>query len=83
MRYYKISEVSKITKVPVETIRYWEKKGLIKPDRKYGNRRFYTYETIKKIIRIVENKDKIKIKSSKTIKEELKDILKLIKEINL
>jgi len=80
MRYYKISEVSKITGVPAETIRYWEKKGLIKPDRKYGNRRFYTYKTIKKIIQIVESKEKVKIKSSKTIKEQLKEVVKIIKE---
>jgi MerR family transcriptional activator of bmr gene len=81
MKYYKIGEVSKLTGVPPETIRYWEKKGLIKPDRKFGNRRFYTYKTIKKIIEIVESKEKLKIKSSKTIKEELKEILKIIKDI--
>jgi len=81
MKYYKISEVSKLTGVPAETIRYWEKKGLIKPDRKFGNRRFYTYKTIKKIIEIVESKEKVKIKSSKTIKEELKEILKILKDI--
>ncbi len=81
MRYYKIGEVSKLTGVPPETIRYWEKKGLIKPDRKFGNRRFYTYKTIKKIIEIVESREKVKIKSSKTIKEELKEILKIIKDI--
>ncbi len=83
MRYYKISEVSRITGVPAETIRYWEKKGLIKADRKYGNRRFYTYATIKKIIQIVENKSKLNVKFSKTIKEELKEILKVIKDTNL
>ncbi len=82
MRYYKIGEVSKLTGVPPETIRYWEKKGLIKPDRKFGNRRFYTYKTIKKIIEIVESREKVKIKSSKTIKEELKEILKIIKDIS-
>jgi DNA-binding transcriptional MerR regulator len=81
MKYYKIGEVSKLTGVPSETIRYWEKKGLIKPDRKFGNRRFYTYKTIKKIIEIVESREKVKIKSSKTIKEELKEILKIIKDI--
>ncbi|MEO0225203.1 MAG: MerR family DNA-binding transcriptional regulator [candidate division WOR-3 bacterium] len=81
MKYYKISEVSKLTGVPPETIRYWEKRGLIKPDRKFGNRRFYTYKTIKKIIEIVESKEKTKIKSSKTIKEELKEILKILKDI--
>jgi len=81
MKYYKIGEVSKLTGVPPETIRYWEKKGLIKPDRKFGNRRFYTYKTIKKIIEIVESREKLKIKSSKTIKEELKEILKIIKDI--
>jgi DNA-binding transcriptional MerR regulator len=81
MKYYKISEVSKLTGVPTETIRYWEKRGLIKPDRKFGNRRFYTYKTIKKIIEIVESKEKLKIKSSKTIKEELKEILKILKDI--
>jgi Predicted transcriptional regulators len=81
MKYYKIGEVSKLTGVPPETIRYWEKRGLIKPDRKFGNRRFYTYKTIKKIIEIVESREKVKIKSSKTIKEELKEILKIIKDI--
>jgi DNA-binding transcriptional MerR regulator len=81
MKYYKIGEVSKLTGVPPETIRYWEKKGLIKPDRKFGNRRFYTYKTIKKIIEIVESREKVKIKSSKTIKEQLKEILKIIKDI--
>ncbi len=82
MKYYKISEVSKLTGVPAETIRYWEKIGLIKPDRKFGNRRFYTYKTIKKIIEIVESKEKAKIKSSKTIKEELKEILKVLKDFS-
>ncbi len=82
MRYYRISEVSRITGVPAETIRYWEKKGLIKPDRKYGDRRFYTYATIKKIIQIIESRSKLKVKSYKTIKEELKEILEVIKDVN-
>lgn len=83
MKYYKISEVSKITGVSAETIRYWEKKGMIKPDRKYGNRRFYTYNTIRKIIKLLENKEKTRVNISKSIKKQLREILDIIKDTNL
>ncbi|MCS7245234.1 MAG: MerR family transcriptional regulator [candidate division WOR-3 bacterium] len=83
MKYYKISEVSKITGVAVETIRYWEKRGLIKPDRKYGNRRFYTYNTIRKIMKLLESREKQNLNLSKSIKKQLKEILDIIKDTNL
>lgn len=83
MKYYRISEVSKITGIAAETIRYWEKKGLIKPDRKYGNRRFYTYNTIRKIIKLLESREKPKLNLSKTIKKQLKEVLDIIKDTNL
>ncbi len=38
---WKISEVSKMTDIPIDTIRYYEKKGYVAPQRQ-GTYRFYT-----------------------------------------
>ena len=41
---YKIGEISKILDVPVETIRFYESKGLIHPQKdKDSNYRYYDY----------------------------------------
>ncbi len=39
---YKIGEVSKILNISDQMIRYYEKCGVIKPDRSEGNYRYYT-----------------------------------------
>jgi DNA-binding transcriptional MerR regulator len=39
---YKISEVSKILNIPVDTLRYYEKKNFVNPEKnKYNNYRYY------------------------------------------
>lgn len=45
----KINEVSKITNLSVDTIRYYEKVGLIKPKRSTGNYRVFAREDMKQL----------------------------------
>lgn len=49
--YFSITEVSQREKIPPYTLRYWEKCGLIKPDRS-KKRRKYSMEEFKKIKKI-------------------------------
>jgi Cd(II)/Pb(II)-responsive transcriptional regulator len=45
-RRFQIGELSQALKVPVETIRYYEREGLLpKPERSHGNYRLYAQET--------------------------------------
>ncbi len=46
-KYYKISEVATILKIPASTLRFWEKNfTIIKPKRNSHGTRFYTSEDI-------------------------------------
>ncbi|NOZ64596.1 MAG: MerR family transcriptional regulator [Caldiserica bacterium] len=49
--YLSISEVSEQEGIPPYTIRYWERCGLVNPDRS-GKRRKYPMEEVEKIKRI-------------------------------
>lgn len=49
-KYYKIGEVADILKIPISTLRFWEKKfTVIQPKRTLGNTRYYTLENIEQI----------------------------------
>mgnify|MGYP002769716730 CR=1 FL=1 len=51
MKKYKIGEVSKILDIPVETIRFYEKKGLIHPEKdKYSSYRYYDIWDISRLL---------------------------------
>ena len=45
----KIGELSNATNTPVETIRYYEREGLLKPSRTEGNTRLYTDEDLERL----------------------------------
>ncbi len=51
-RYFYISFVSTVTNMHQQTIRHYEKLGLIKPKRSKGNRRLYSFRDIKKLMLI-------------------------------
>jgi len=54
-KYYSIGEVSKITEVEPNILRYWEKKfSKLKPDKRRGNRRNYQLSDIQLIKKIKE-----------------------------
>ncbi|MFC1848823.1 helix-turn-helix transcriptional regulator [candidate division CSSED10-310 bacterium] len=48
-RYYTISVVAKMLDIHQQTLRIYEKEGLIKPARTKGNTRLYTADDIEKI----------------------------------
>ena len=49
-KYYKISEVAEIIKLPASTLRFWESQfTIIKPRRNARGTRFYTASDIEKI----------------------------------
>ncbi|MGN0356923.1 MAG: MerR family transcriptional regulator [Blautia sp.] len=52
MKRYKIGEVSKILKMPPESIRFFEQKGVLKPHKDNSNR--YRYYTVWDINRLLE-----------------------------
>lgn len=41
---YKIGEFAKLLGVSQQTLRNWDKKGILKPIRSYGNTRYYSHE---------------------------------------
>lgn len=43
---YSIGEFSKITNLSIDTLRYYEKEGLIAPERKENGRRYYSEKDI-------------------------------------
>jgi len=47
--YQMISTVSKMLNVHPQTLRFYEKKGLIKPSRTSGNKRLFSRNNIEKI----------------------------------
>ncbi len=51
-RYFYISFVSAITDMHQQTIRHYEKIGLIKPKRSRGNRRLYSIRDLKRMMLI-------------------------------
>lgn len=56
-KFYRIKEVSEMTGVHPQTLRNWEREGLIDPIRISGNHRLYTQKEIDKIGEIIKLKD--------------------------
>lgn len=50
--YFLIKEVANITQLHPQTLRYYEKIGLVKPHRSQGNVRLYSLEDIERIKKI-------------------------------
>ncbi|MGQ9472799.1 MAG: heat shock protein transcriptional repressor HspR [Candidatus Caldatribacteriaceae bacterium] len=50
--YFTIKMVAELTKAHPQTLRYYEKMGLIKPQRSRGGIRLYSKEDIERIIKI-------------------------------
>ncbi|MDR1559942.1 MAG: MerR family transcriptional regulator, partial [Clostridiales bacterium] len=67
---YKISEVSKLTNIPIDSIRYYEKAGILSP-RRIGTYRYYSEEDI---YTLCEYK---KMRSFGMKMEEIKDFFKI------
>ena len=51
-QYFYISFVATVTNMHQQTIRHYEKMGLIKPRRSQGNRRLYTLKDVKRMMLI-------------------------------
>ncbi|MCX7667651.1 MAG: MerR family transcriptional regulator [Atribacterota bacterium] len=50
--YFTIRMVSEMTKIHPQTLRYYEKAGLLKPERGKGGVRLYKQEDVEKVIKI-------------------------------
>lgn len=50
--YFTIRMVSEMTKIHPQTLRYYEKAGLLKPERGKGGARLYKREDIEKVMKI-------------------------------
>ena len=48
-RYYHISSVSKMYNIHPQTLRLYEREGLLKPSRSEGNTRMYSAEDLKRL----------------------------------
>ena len=56
-KFFRIKEVSEMTGVHPQTLRNWEREGLINPIRISGNHRLYTPNDIEQIEEIIRLKD--------------------------
>lgn len=75
--YYSISEVSKITLLPVSTLRYWEDNlTQLQPYKNEKGKRFYTESDIELVKRIKFIRDNMKITRIEAIQKELNNDLK-------
>jgi DNA-binding transcriptional MerR regulator len=75
--YYSISEVSKITLLPVSTLRYWEDNlTQLQPYKNEKGKRFYTESDIELVKRIKFIRDNMKITRIEAIQKELNHDLK-------
>jgi MerR family transcriptional regulator/heat shock protein HspR len=52
-RYYHISSVSKMYNIHPQTLRLYEREGLLKPSRSEGNTRMYSAEDLKRLTTIL------------------------------
>lgn len=51
--FYKIGEVSKITKLPAYVLRFWESEfGFLRPKKSRGNQRLYVQRDIETVLEI-------------------------------
>jgi len=51
-KFYSISEMATKTDLPIYTLRYWEKKGLLLPMRTASGRRLYSDDQVSEILRL-------------------------------
>ena len=61
MRGYKISDVAEMLNVHPNTLRNWEKRGLIKPARAWNGYRVYSVELTKKLDELLNGRTKAKV----------------------
>ena len=71
--YYSVSEVSKMTQLPVSTLRYWEEQfAQLQPFKNDNGKRFYTLQDIELIKQIKFIRDDLHITRIEAIQTELK-----------
>lgn len=71
--YYSVSEVSKMTQLPVSTLRYWEEQfAQLQPFKNEKGKRFYTLQDIELIKQIKFIRDDLHITRIEAIQTELK-----------
>ena len=71
--YYSVSEVSKMTQLPVSTLRYWEEQfAQLQPFKNDKGKRFYTLQDIELIKQIKFIRDDLHITRIEAIQTELK-----------
>lgn len=71
--YYSMAEVSRITQLPVSTLRYWEEQfALLQPFKNDKGKRFYTVQDIELIKQIKFIRDDLHITRIEAIQTELK-----------
>lgn len=71
--YYSMAEVSRITQLPVSTLRYWEEQfTLLQPFKNDKGKRFYTVQDIELIKQIKFIRDDLHITRIEAIQTELK-----------
>jgi len=54
---YKIGQVAKLLSVSIETLRSWDKKGIVVPKRTPTGHRYYTQEQVDELLAGKERKD--------------------------
>jgi DNA-binding transcriptional MerR regulator len=70
--YYSISEVSKLTHLPISTLRYWEEQFVqLSPYKNEKGKRFYTERDIELIKQIKFIRDDLQITRIEAIQTEL------------
>ncbi len=79
--YYTIGEVSRITNIPENTIRYWESKGLVVPSRKQGRRRLYTKQDIRKLLEVKYSRKRINRMLVEEIRNQIHEMLEEIRKV--
>ena len=71
--YYSISEVSKMTQLPISTLRYWEEQfAQLQPYKNDRGKRFYTEQDIELVKQIKFIRDDLHITRIEAIQTELK-----------
>ena len=71
--YYSISEVSRMTQLPISTLRYWEEQfAQLQPYKNDKGKRFYTEQDIELVKQIKFIRDDLHITRIEAIQTELK-----------
>jgi predicted site-specific integrase-resolvase len=76
MKYYSIHEFSKLISRTPQTLRNWDKSGILKPDHTGSNGyRYYSHNQLKKVLNISDEKDKLIIGYCRVSSNKQKDDL--------